>query len=99
MHDCAFTYEEFVIWTRLSCHETLVLCLFIYSLIVRFFFVRPSFVRQFFKLVCSIQLINPVLPIAGWFYLIASGLEANSPFQEDHANSALAVIYANNVLK
>ena len=35
----------------------------------------------------------------GWFYLVASGLNKNIPFNENHAKSALSVIYENNVLK
>jgi len=37
--------------------------------------------------------------LCGWYYLVASGLEANSPFVEKHAQSALSVIYENNVMK
>jgi len=37
--------------------------------------------------------------LCGWFYLIASGLEVDLPFEESHAKAALAVIHENNVLK
>ena len=37
--------------------------------------------------------------LCGWFYLLASGLEENLPFDQNHAQSALSVIYENNVLK